>query len=265
VGYGDDIIGSGLARGLNAKGKRAAFGDGKRIIWGPWSEEIFRYNPNIAKPGSEGSADLHWIDYYKGHRNYNTLDKVRGRWIWNYEFKVQPGEIFFDGSLEPVRDFIYVEPNVPWHKSVAVNKDWGLENYQAVVDRLVRDGHDVVQSDYGRDRLQRVRIVKTSKFRDVLYVLSQARVALLPEGGLHHGAAALRVPAVVIFGGFIPPSVMGYDLHTNLTGGAEACGSLHKCAHCKYAMEQISVEEVYHAVQAQIAKDQEAKESAKSC
>jgi hypothetical protein len=265
VGFGDEIIGSGLARGLHAKGKRAAFGDGKRIIWGPWCEEIYRHNPNIAPPGSEGSADLQWIDYYKGHRYYNKLDKERGKWIWNYEFKVQPGEIFFDGWFEPVEDFIYVEPNVPWHKSVAVNKDWGLANYQAVVDRLVNDGYDVVQSDHGRDRLQGVRIVKTPKFRDALYLLSHARVALLPEGGLHHGAAALRVPAVVIFGGFIPPSVMGYDSHINLTGGAKACGSLHKCGHCKHALSQISIGEVYYAIKAQIAQNQKTEKGAASC
>jgi len=49
---------------------------------------------------------------------------------------------------------------------------------------------------------------------------------------------------VVLFGGFIPPSVTGYAAHANLTGGAEACGSLKPCPHCRKAMEAISVEEV---------------------
>src|SRR5215475_6175318 len=153
MGYGDEIIASGLAKNTPA-GKRAAFGNGKCIIWGPWSEEIFRHNRRIARPGSEGAGDLHWIKHYKGHRLYNKVDA--GRWIWNYEFKVTPGEIFFNGEMTAGRDFIYVEPNVPWHKSVAVNKDWGLKNYQAVVDRLIKDGHDVVQSNHGRDRLMGV-------------------------------------------------------------------------------------------------------------
>jgi hypothetical protein len=246
VGFGDDLLASGLAKSV-PKGKRAAFGDGRRIIWGPWSEEIFRYNPRIARPGSEGSPDLYYIDHYKGHRQYNRLDKDKGRWIWNYEWKAVPGEIYFNGEPTAGEGFIYVEPNVPWHKSVAVNKDWGLQNYQAVVDRLLKDGHDVVQSHYGRDRLKGVRVVKTPTFRDALSVMSRARTVLVPEGGMHHGAAALGISAVVIFGGFIPPAVVGYDEHVNLTGGAEACGSLNRCQHCRDAMSKISVEEVYRA------------------
>ena len=254
IGFGDDVLGSGLARGMHARGKRAAFGDGKKIIWGPWSEEVFRNNPNVARRGSEGSADLEWVPHYKGHRLYNSLDRGKNRWVWNYEFRAKPGEIFFDEkelllSRSVTQNFIFIEPNVPWHKSVAVNKDWGLKNYQEVATRLLKAGHDVVQSRYGRDKLKGVRFVITPTFRDVLAVMSRASVALVPEGGLHHGAAAVGVPAVVLFGGFIPPDVMGYDAHVNLTGGATRfCGSLDKCYHCRDAMAKISVEEVYQAV-----------------
>jgi hypothetical protein len=63
---------------------------------------------------------------------------------------------------------------------------------------------------------------------------------------MHHGAAAMGVPGVVLFGGFIPPQVTGYLMHANLTGGAEACGSLNPCPHCAAAMQAISVDEVLH-------------------
>ena len=253
MGFGDDLLATSFARGLHAQGKRAAFGDGKKIIWGPWSEEIFRHNPNVARPGSEGTADLVWVDYYKGHRKYNSLDARRERWVWNYEFKASPGEIFFNSDeiafyQTAGKDFILVEPNVPWHKSVAPNKDWGLKNYQAVVDLLLREGHEVVQTKHGRDQLKGVRSVSTPTFRHALAIMSQAKTVLVPEGGLHHGAAAVGVPAVVLFGGFIPPEVTGYSWHANLTGGAKACGSLGQCLHCKNAMRNISVEEVYQAV-----------------
>jgi ADP-heptose:LPS heptosyltransferase len=260
LGFGDEILSSGLARGLFAQGKRAAFGDGRKILWGPWCAEIFRGNPNIACPGSEGAADLIWIAHYKGNRLYNKLDKTRSRWIWNYNYRARPGEMFFnkieiDRSLHVGKNFIYVEPNVPWQKSVAPNKDWGLKNYQAVVDLLIADGYDVAQSHYGRHKLKRVRFISTPWFRDALATMRLARVALVPEGGMHHGAAAVGTPAVVIFGGFIPPAVVGYDMHVNLTGGAEACGSLYKCVHCRAAMEKISVEEVYQAVKSQYDSD----------
>lgn len=251
IGYGDDIMASGMAKGLN--GKRAAFGDGKRIIWGPWSEEIFRHNPHIARPGQEHRHDLAWIKYYKGHRNYNHMNADRTRWIWNYDFKPTPGRIFFspdelEFGASIGHGFVLIEPNVPWKKSVAVNKDWGLAKYQAVATRLLAYGYDVVQMS-GRDRLKSVRSVDTPTMRHALAVLSRARFAVLPEGGLHHGAAALNVPAVVLFGGFIPPQVTGYAIHTNLTGGAEACGSLQRCGHCREALDNISVDEVYAAIQ----------------
>lgn len=252
MGFGDDVIASAYAKGLKAQGKRAAFGDRKRIIWGPWSEEIFRYNPNVARPGSEGSKDLIWIDHYKGHRKYNRMSPVRDKWIWNYNFRVQPGEIIFSTAEVELAEaagkgFILIEPNVPWHKSVAPNKDWGLKKYQAVADRLVREGYDVVQTAHGRDRLKGIRSVVTPTFRDALALLSRASVALVPEGGLHHGAAAVGTKAVVLFGGFIPTTTMGYDTHVNL-GNGEACGSLMPCLHCRDAMNRISVEEVYEAV-----------------
>jgi ADP-heptose:LPS heptosyltransferase len=227
---------------------RAAFGDGKRIIWGPWCEEVFRNNPRIAKPGE--LCGLYWIDHYKGHRKYNSLDKAKGRWIWNYNFQVTPGEIYFHNEVAPDygRNFVLIEPNVPWHKSVAVNKDWGFDNYQKLADLLLEVGCDVAQTNHGRLRLERVRIIKTPTFRHALAALSAAGLAVVPEGGLHHGAAAVGTSAVVIFGGFIPPEVVGYDMHVNLTGGTEACGSLNKCDHCRQAMSRISVEEVYEAV-----------------
>ena len=83
-----------MARGAAARGKRIAFGDGRRIIWGPACPVIFKGNPNIAPPGSEGARDLEWVAHYKGHRLYNQLGA--GRWIWNMYFRPVPGEIFFD-------------------------------------------------------------------------------------------------------------------------------------------------------------------------
>src|SRR5262247_1548719 len=122
MGYGDEIIGTGLARGARERGRRVAFGDGKKILWGPWCSEMFQNNPNIARPGSEGAQDLQWIAHYKGSRQYNKL--VNGKWVWNYDFHVTPGEFFFDDiekhiAGKYVPGFVVIEPNVPWHKSVA--------------------------------------------------------------------------------------------------------------------------------------------------
>lgn len=239
-----------MARGAKARGKRIAFGDGNQIIHGHWAQQVYRNNPNVAFPGDEGAPDLEWCAHHKGNRLYNKFGG--SRWIWNYEFRAQPGEIFFDTQERYAgerrgRDFIVIEPNVPWHKQVAVNKDWGIQKYQQLASRLTLKGHRVLQFSYGAKKLRNVELVPTTSFRDALAVLSHAKLVICPEGGLHHGAAAVGVPAVVIFGGFIPPKVTGYTMHTNIAHGDVACGSIYHCSHCRHAMEMITVDRVHEA------------------
>lgn len=247
---------TGLARGAAARGKRIAFGDGRRIRWDSNSALIFKGNPNIAPPGSERHRNIEWIRFYKGDPGSRIYNEHKGdRWVWRPDrFKASPGEIFFTAGeiafasrMPP--GFIVIEPNVPPQKPHGVNKQWPIERFQTVADEFKSAGYLVIQFNYPRAkyRLRNATIIQTPTFRHALAVLARARLAILPEGGLHHGAAAVGVKAVVIFGGFIPPAVTGYDTHINLTGGADACGSLKPCAHCTAAMDAITVAEVLKA------------------
>lgn len=246
---------TGMARGAWAgRRRKVAFGDGRRIRWDGNSEQIFRGNPNVARPGDERRDDLEWVEYFKGHRLYNSNDMAKSRWVWNFDFKAQAGEVYhLPSELKAGKrcgdGFVLLEPYVPAWKTVSPNKDWGVARYQQVADGLTADGHRVVQLVYpkGGAALRGVEAVTTTSFRDALAILAHAALFIGPEGGLHHGAAAMGVPGVVIFGGFIPPQVTGYDLHANLTGGAEACGSYTPCAHCRAALDNIGVDEVLAA------------------
>lgn len=259
MGLGDNLMATGFARGALARNKRIAFGDGKRLIWDNLSAGIFAGNPNICRPGHENSRSTEWIPFYRGNRLYNKLGD--GRWIWNYEFRPKPGEMFF--SKEEIafadrmpRGFVVIEPNVPVQKSVAVNKQWPVDRYEEVARRLSAAGLTVVQLKYGgRNNLRNASSVHSPNFRKALALLERASLYIGPEGGMHHGAAAVGVSAVVLFGGFIPPSVTGYETHTNLTGNSsEACGSLIKCDHCLSAMKSIEVDEVYAAATGHLRK-----------
>lgn len=251
MGSGDQLMGSGMAKGAKARGERVAFGNGVSILWDQHSAEVFRGNPNIAPPGHEHHPDIIWIPYYKGHRLYNSHDKAGDRWIWNLDFHAVPGEIFLDKAERTAGSrygsgFVLIENQTVKWKSVAPNKDWGRENYQSVADMLRGAGHRVVQFVYDDSKpLAGVEQLRTTSFRDALAVMANAALYIGPEGGSHHGAAAVGIPAVVLFGGFIPPSVTGYATHANMTGGVEACGSLHACPHCKAAMAAISVDDVF--------------------
>lgn len=230
-----------------------AFGDNRRLIrWDGRSKEIFQNNPNIAPPGSEGGKNLEWIAYFKGRRGYNT--QVGDRWVWNMSWRCKPGQMFFTRSEEVDaakhgRGFVVVEPNIEsWKANVVSNKDWGFQKYQRVVDLLREEGHEIVQFRYdkGGPILAGVRTIQTKSFRHALSVMANAKMYIGPEGGLHHGAAALELPAaIVIFGDWIPPMTMGYSNHDNFTGKSNVyCGTQKPCPHCKAAMDSITVEAV---------------------
>lgn len=246
MGAGDDVIATGMARGAKERGKKIAFGDGKRIIWGPHSRMIFKNNPNVAQPGQERSDSLEWVHYHKGKRIYNTAST--NRWIWNYDFRVKPGEFFLDkceevGGKIIETGLVIIEPNIP-NKPCAPNKRWPVDRFKEVADYLASLGLIVRQFEYGSPN-RVAPSIRTYDFRSAVAYLKKAKLAILPEGGLHHAAAALGVPAVVLFGGFAPPEVLGYDSHVNLTGNSDrSCGSFHRCEHCVEAMMSISVDEV---------------------
>lgn len=253
---------TGMARGAAARGKRIAFGDGKKIRWDSNSPPIFKGNRNIAPPGSENANDIEWIKFYKGDPGSRIYNEQKGdRWIWRPDrFKAIPGEIFLTNdeaafAKKTVAGFIVIEPNVPPQKPHAVNKQWPFEKFEAVASEFVAAGYRVIQFGYpaAKYRLKNAMCVNMPSFRHAVAVLSRAKLAILPEGGLHHGAAAVGVKAVVLFGGFIPPSVTGYDMHVNLTGGAEACGSLKTCPHCAAAMDAIKVDDVLKAADGLLA------------
>lgn len=264
MGYGDEIMGTGMAKGAAARGVKIAFGDKKqrRLHWTPRTAMIFRSNPNIARP-SDSLRHVEWIAHYKGHRLYNH--QTYNKWVWHYDFRVKPGEFYFskqesDFAKIQTPGFILIEPNVPAWKSVSPNKDWGLKNYQAVADALREQGHFVCQFVNGPRQLERVHRIAAADFRYAAAVLTQAALFIGPEGGLHHAAAAVGTKAIVLFGGFIPPEVTGYDFHINLTGDSErACGSLHSCDHCKRAMQSITAQTVIEAAEKEMRHEAPAK------
>lgn len=251
MGYGDEIIASGLARGAAKRGKLIAFGDGKKIIWSDQSKEIFKNNPNVAAPEQERLPNLEWVPYYRGKRFYGEVQK--GKWkFFNYECPV--GEIFFTDEEKAFGvkvqcggwPFVVIEPRVKVRGATqGANKQWPLDRYAAVAGFLNKHGIRTIQFvPQGKKKLLLgVEEVQTPTFRHALAALSKAVLYIGPEGGLHHGAAAVGTNAVVIFGGFNTPKSTGYKMHENIAIG-EPCGTIQACNHCREAMNSITVDMV---------------------
>jgi Glycosyltransferase family 9 (heptosyltransferase) len=255
MGYGDELIATGLARGAAARGKRIAFGDGQRIIWSEQSHQLFRGNPNIAPPGE--TRDLQWIPHYRGRRLYG---EVQGsRWVFR-DFECPPGEVFLTKEERifalarvavPADPVVVIEPRVkPRGASAGANKQWPVARYQQIAGWLFKIGCRPVQlvPPDSRPLLDKVDVIRTPSFRHALAVVGLARLYVGPEGGLHHGAAAMQTPAVVIFGGFNTPRSTGYSWHHNITRG-EPCGQIAACDHCRQAMASIGIGDVRAAIE----------------
>lgn len=255
MGLGDQLMATGMAKGAHARGKRIAFGDGRTIKWDGNSKTVFEHNPNIASPGTEWGSDLEWINFYKGSRLYNTQDLARGRWIWNYAFRQTPGEIYLTADEEmrgrrAGNGFVVIDT----HRAVkpgSENRQWGMANWRALVERLRPDFRLVQFKFRGSEPLPGVEQIEAG-FRDGLAILQHAALFVGGEGGLHHGAAATGCGAVVIFGAWTPPLVTGYAEHVNVAAeDTDFCGTFSgACEHCRKAMASIPVERVYgHVVE----------------
>lgn len=253
---------TGFARGAADRGKRVQFGDGKKAVWDQFSAPVFQGNPNIAPKESRFLKDdrIEWVPFYRGHRQYNRISSDNKHWIWNYDFRPIPGELFF--TMDETRfakratlskSFVVIEPNLPPRKKSSPNKDWSFKRYLDLAHKLSAAGIEIVQFVYGTGkRIPGAKVVFTPSFRLGFATLRRAALYIGPEGGMHHASAALDVKAVVLFGGFVPPQVTGYDKHINLTHETDFCGSLLPCDHCKAAMARISVDEVFDAAMGQL-------------
>ena len=145
--------------------------------------------------------------------------------------------------------FVVLEPAVALKANP--NKQWGEEKWQALADLMLSEGYMPVQMTWpDATPLRNVVYVEAKGFRLAAAVLARARAAVLPEGGLHHAAAALGIPAVVLFGGVISPEVTGYETHINLhdTGKGSPCGMWMPCGHCKQIWAGLQPETVLDAL-----------------
>ena len=82
-------------------------------------------------------------------------------------------------------------------------------------------------------------------FRTACAILKLSDLYIGPEGGFGHVAAALRKKAVLYFGGWISPDIIGYDFHENIyfDNNSSPCGEIEKlCNHCSDARKSITVD-----------------------
>jgi ADP-heptose:LPS heptosyltransferase len=241
MGWGDEIMVTGIARRMQEQSPLRVRVLDKRGQ--PRWSEIWNGNPRLAPPDFRGRVQA--LTNGPGRRPYVARETPQ-RWVWR-EWICPVGEIHLD---KRERDFaaafagrVILEPHLK--SDASPNKDWGWARWTELAQRLIGWGHAVAQfGDPRTARLPGVDLIRCASFREACAVLAYARLAVLPEGGLHHAAAALHTPTIVIFGGYISPRQTGYAHQVNLFSGGTPCGMRERCRHCEQAMHRIAVDAV---------------------
>lgn len=242
MGYGDWIMASADVRKANqATGKKVKLGDGRSFFF---DEQIFLGNPRMA---AKKDMDCVWVPNYPRHRPYiAAVDGQKKRMIFNDDYRPEPGEIWFSEEEEhwadqvaPKGDFIVVEANVKQMYAHTVNKAWRKDYWAEVL----KSGLPFIQLG------EKDSDIKTKTFRQAMLILSRATMFVGTDGGLHHAAAALNVPAVVIWTGFTSPKHLGYDSHINIHDGGDPCGYYGgPCGHCAAIAKSITPDRVLSTI-----------------
>jgi ADP-heptose:LPS heptosyltransferase len=172
------------------------------------------------------------------------------RTIFDFSYKVRPGRLEIPADVlqwaksQQVGDCVLLNPHVK--KSPGKSKDWGWARWLELASRAP---YSLLQCDFGKPLLPGVRAVETPTFEHGAALIAASRGIVTSEGGMHHAAGALRSPAVVIFGGTNPPSVLGYDFHENLAvDSPDALGRRGDHPSCRAAMALITVDRVLEAM-----------------
>jgi ADP-heptose:LPS heptosyltransferase len=252
MGIGDEIMATAQARQLRATDPRRV-----RILdryGNPRWHEAWWGNPHIADPIEVG--DFQMLANGPGVRPYIAA-KTSERWTWQ-RWDIEPGDIYLKPEerewAKPYAERVIIEPHIK--PKASPNKDWGWVRWsklvylaQAAGIRLTQIGAD----DRRRSTVMGADYVETKTIRQAFALIASARAVVTTEGAIHHAAAALGIPAVVIFGGYIAPDITGYSSHINLFSGGEACGNRKRCDHCVKAMAQITPERVLKSLQSLLA------------
>jgi ADP-heptose:LPS heptosyltransferase len=243
MGIGDELMAMGEARRyVRERGcARVAIvdKDGRRRSHFLWEQSDY-----IAQPQQECEHSIVNGGNARPYIDYQRTTKIR--WAFNLAYRPTPAELPWIGACSQAQGMILVEPFIK--PGASPNKQWG--RWQELVDAApsLPWGQPLMP---GATALRGVAPLPTRNFTEVCAMLRAARCAVLPEGALHHAAAAVGCPAVVLVGAYIPASVTGYDDHITIAvDDPEATGWRVFNHRCQQAWKTITPQRVLQAIKA---------------
>jgi len=247
MGYGDEIMALGRAEIVYGILKRpvAIYGVSGR----PRNHPVWKNHPAI-----DINSPLHIVDGPSARPHILRWKRNPGlTTIWNMKYRARAGRMRLTTReqnearyLAPKKPFVVVEPIV--RKKSSRNKDWGFDRWKEVIKDFPLP---VYQFDLdGKTKiLPGATAIHSPGFRIAAGIVKHSTLVMTIDGGMHHMAASMKTPAVVIFGGFASPKITGYAYQRNfyIDLPESPCGRYAPCKHCEKAMSMIKPEEVRRA------------------
>jgi len=264
MGYGDALMAAGQAQEFFAtdpeRGPIAMLNGDKSPRWNP----VWLHNPAIWVPGS-GPVHRHLISG-RGHLPY-----------LHYPYSTATGWSFTDWRVRDHRPVMYLSED---------ELGWGQVLRQSIGPYVILE--PTAQRKHSNRRpprqfwdtlrlglkgsLKRLPIVQLAHpestplhgtipvvhttFREACSYLASSSLLVTTEGGLAHAAAALGIPAVVLWGGNISEPNLGYPEHVNFVDAdpRTPCGTLLPCDHCAQAWARLDPVDVAAAAAEEFAR-----------
>lgn len=264
MGFGDALLAAAQAEELyrsNPAAGPVAICDRRGT---PRWNQVWAENPAIwrALPGC--APPLKFLE--SGHKRlpyltYPVTEQTGWRWS-GWRARDHRPKMYFTPAEREIGDslksacgsFIVLEPPP---SSKPVNRRPPKELWQPVVDLLRRHtGMPILQLGHAEaELLSGVEPITQANFREACCILRTARLLVTTEGGLVHAAAAMGVPAVVLFGGCVSAEALGYPEHRNMVDDdpLTPCGSVVNCPHCVEAWRKVTPELVVDAVRQELS------------
>ena len=271
MGYGDDLLVTSLAAKIKKQFPERQIVIGIAEKNHAFHSPIYENNPNIADCRNlDNNKPIHLIDYHELNRPYIDYKKsIPNNYVWR-NFKPVPGEIFFSDQekieakkiISEAKEFWNAYHNKKFRRMIFLetsstkiddtqfsfkhkNKDWGIQNWTRLINKLKND-YLIIQSNHTHTKkIDGIFTPQEMDFRIGCALLEEVDFYVGPEGGFGHVAAALNKKAVLYFGGWISPNVIGYDFHENIyyEDKQSPCGVKSKlCEHCSKARKVITVD-----------------------
>lgn len=139
----------------------------------------------------------------------------------------------------------------------AVTKEWPFDRWTRLAERLMADGHRLVQIGTQEDPPvpRAVDLRGKTDLPRAAAILEEAKLFIGLESGLMHLAAAVRVPSVIIYGGRTRPHETGYSFHRHVGVSQLPCSGCALNSGCPIevqCMTDISLDQVWNAVKQEI-------------